>query len=108
MSLSVYLECKSCHMQLYTAEVTHNLGEMAKYAQVYDAMWSPQKLNIEKASDLIPILEKGLHLLESEPDDARRYNPDNGWGNYEEFTEFTRNYLNACKEYPDASIRIYR
>lgn len=123
--------------EVYSRNITHNLGKMAAEAGVYDALWHPAELDpaikarIEEreaandyhgpegsyalessftvyARELIEPLETGLALLKSEPERFRAMNPNNGWGNYEGLVEFVEEYLNACKEHPTAEVRVSR
>jgi len=107
MSLDVYLSRVQA-TDVYEANITHNLNSMAKEAGLYKALWRPEEIGIEKASDLISILEEGLALLRRDPERFRKLNPSNGWGNYEGFVKFVEEYLSACREYPDATMRANR
>jgi hypothetical protein len=113
---------------LYDANITHNLGHMADKAGIYEALWRPHRLkkgydvleddrdaeykfeaeNTSYAHEIIPILEKGLADLKNKPDYYETFNSPNGWGMYEHFVPFVENYLEACKEYPNAEISISR
>ena len=108
MSLDVYLECHECGHEVFTKNITHNLTQMAKKAELYYPLWRPDEIDLEKAEDLIGPLEKGLKILEQDPAKMKKYNPDNGWGVYEYLVEFTRAYLQACKDHPKARIRSSR
>jgi len=57
---------------------------------------------------LVAPLEAGLDALRSAPGQFRTYNPPNGWGNYEGFVDWVARYLDACREFPDANIRVSR
>lgn len=94
--------------EVFSANVTHNLGRMADAAGIYEALWRPEEIGVSKASQLVPLLEKGLAKLEAHPDEFLPMNPVNGWGSYERFVPWVRNYLQACREYPDATIRVSR
>ena len=114
--------------QVYTANITHNLGEMAGKAGIYEALWRPYKLdkNCPKefddytaelafeeaheyfAKDIINVLEKGLKDLKEKPDYYKQFNSENGWGLYEHFVPFVEKYLEACKENPDCLIEVSR
>jgi len=94
--------------EAYTANITHNLGKMAKEAGIYKALWRPKEINITKASELIDLLEKGLTDLKAKPEHYKQFNSPNGWGMYEHFIPFIEKYLEACKIYPDATIEAYR
>jgi hypothetical protein len=107
MSLDVYLE-KVMPTAVYTANVTHNLGKMAEEAGIYQHLWEPDEIAVTKAEQLIEPLTKGLELLESDPARFEALNPSNGWGSYEGLVRFVRGYLEACKEHPDAEVRVWR
>lgn len=118
--------CYACNqdyyenIELYSGETTHNLTEMAKEAGLYEVLWRPYRLlGIEdededeyllviRAKFLIPLLEIGLKKLESDPDYYHTFNSENGWGLYEHFVPFVRNYLEACKENPSAKVEVCR
>ena len=70
MGLNVYLlEVKE--VDVYDANITHNLTEMADKAGIYEALWRPEEINVKKAKDLIRPLEIGLAALLSAPGDPR-------------------------------------
>ncbi len=94
--------------QVYTANITHNLNEMASNAGIYQALWRPEERSYEYAKDLIEVLTKGLDDLKNRPAYFSKFNSPNGWGMYEHFVPFVQNYLNACIEYPNATIYISR
>ena len=125
MSLDVYLnskpkivecKCDTCgHVHqiesrdvVFNWNITHNLGEMAEAAKLYDALWRPENLNITVASELIPILTKGLDELECFPETYSKFNPTNGWGDYKGFVKFVKEYLQACIDNPEAEIEVCR
>lgn len=94
--------------EVYSANITHNLGRMADEAGIYQCLWRPDEIGISKASQLITPLRDGLALLQTEPERFRKFNPPNGWGTYEGLIEFVRNYLAACERYPDAEVSVWR
>ena len=93
---------------VYDANITHNLGKMAREADIYKALWLPEELNITKAKDLIPLLEKGFADLKNRPEYFKKFNSPNGWGMYEHFLPFVEKYLNACIEYKEADVYASR
>lgn len=107
MSLSVYLEVVQ-PVAVYDANITHNLGKMAKEAGIYQHLWRPEELGITKASELIEPLRAGLALLESDPRRFETFNPENDWGSYEGLCRFVGSYLSACEDNPDAAVRVSR
>lgn len=86
--------------------MTHNMVKMAEWAGVYLACWYPEEIDVRIAADLVPLLKAGLYRLENKSEEAMRFNPSNGWGNYEGFVEFLREYLAACIKYPGAKIEV--
>jgi hypothetical protein len=123
MSLDVYLQfqvpgqrtCPECGSLVdkdpdvvFTANITHNLGEMAVEAGVYWCLWRPEEIGISKAGQLIDHLRCGLAALREAPDRFRTFNPKNGWGTYEGLVRFVEGYLAACEEHPEAGIYVSR
>jgi hypothetical protein len=94
--------------EVYSANITHNLGRMADEAGIYKHLWRPEELGLTKASELIEPLRAGLALLKSEPERFQKHNAPNGWGKYEHFVPFVENYLAACEETPGATIWVSR
>ncbi|MFZ2992445.1 MAG: hypothetical protein WA061_01905 [Microgenomates group bacterium] len=92
--------------EVFEWNITHNLNEMASHADLYDPCWHPENLGIETAGELIPFLESGLMKLKSAETFFKSFNPSNGWGDYDGLVIFVEAYLKACKENPDAKIRI--
>ena len=94
--------------QVYWRNITHNLNDMAEAAGIYEHLWRPDEIGITKAKGLIRPLTEGLARLESDPDKFRRFNPSNGWGTYDGLVEFVREYLDACRQWPNAHVRVCR
>lgn len=117
---------------VFSANITHNLGDMADEAGIYEAVWRPHRLHPEydipddntmetterewefednvtiKAKDIIPILDEGLSKMIKNPDHYKQFNPPNGWGDYETFVDWVADYLSACKKNPEAIIKTDR
>lgn len=100
LSISLYLNDVEC----FSKNITHNLGEMAKKALLYDYIWRPDDLGITKAKDLIRPLEIGLKHLLAEAEYFHQFDPPNKWGCYENLVNFVDCYLRACRDNPDADI----
>lgn len=128
-----YLECECGKKHeienecLFEANITHNLNEMAAKAGIYEACWRPYRLHSEykpsdnyviemefedsvtiKAKDIIPLLEKGYEDMKNRPKFYEKFNSTNGWGLYIHFLPWVKKYLDACKEYPDAIVKVDR
>lgn len=107
MSLDISLYAVR-EVEVFEANITHNLTKMADEAGLYKALWRPDELGIDTAKVLIPLLENGLKQLQEDPERFKKLNPENGWGTYEALVSFTERYLEACNEHPDARIYISR
>jgi hypothetical protein len=94
--------------ELFWGNITHNLSKMAKHAGLYWTLWRPEELNYTKARDLVRFLEFGLSKLKESREYYEQFNPSNGWGSYDVLVDFVEKYLDACKTYPDASVRVSR
>lgn len=107
MSLDVYLSAVR-ETEIFDANITHNLAQMANVAGIYEALWRPEEIGITTANQLIQPLQDGLAKLKADPDKFRRLNPQNGWGTYEGLVRFVEQYLEACLGNPDAKVRVSR
>jgi len=113
---------------LYDANITHNLGEMASEAGIYEALWRPHRLRNGydipeddhkaewefedsceiKTTDIIDIIERGLADLKARPEYFKQFDSPNGWGLYKNFVPFVEKYLEALKMYPDGVVKVDR
>jgi len=110
MSLDVYLKDANNDEaeELYWANITHNLGEMAGKAGIYRAIWRPEEMGVSYAREIIDRVEKGLRHLKERPEYFKQFNSPNGWGLYKNFVPFVEEYLKALKKNPDAKIIVSR
>lgn len=106
MSLDVMLHIDD--EEVYTANITHNLNEMAEAAGIYKHLWRPEEIGITKAVELIEPIKAGLADMVDRPSYYEQYNPANGWGSYKNFVPWIAKYLEACKRYPDAVVSVCR
>lgn len=107
MSLDVYLTVTK-PTEVFEWNITHNLGQMAREAGIYEALWRPEEINVTTAEQLIEPLTVGLEKLKADPERFKEFNAPNGWGNYEGLLKFVEKYLEACIVYPDAEVRVCR
>lgn len=94
--------------EVFGANITHNLNGMAEAAGLYPCLWRPAEIGIRTASDLIKPLGIGLRKLIDDPDTFKKFNPTNGWGNYDALVKFVARYLAACIENPTAIVSVNR
>ena len=113
MSLDVYLT-KVMPTEVYSSNITHNLGKMANQVllsnghTLYQVLWRPDEHDWKFAKDIVEMLDEGWNILFSNPELFKKFNPENGWGSYEGLCNFVYNYRNACWDSPDAEIGVSR
>jgi hypothetical protein len=93
---------------VYSANITHNLGTMAREAGIYMHLWRPDEIGVKFAGELIGPLSAGLAELHARPEYFEAFNSPNGWGLYKNFVPFVSDYLDACQEHPDAEVSVSR
>lgn len=104
MSLDISLtEIKE--IEVYSANITHNLGKMADAAGIYHCLWRPEEINIKTAGELIDPLKEGLKKLEDDPEYYKKFNPPNGWGTYKGFIFWLKKLIIKCENHPNATIK---
>lgn len=107
MSLDVSLTAPR-PTEVFTANITHNLTEMAEAAGLYQALWRPEELKVTTAAELMTLLEAGLERLSGNRELFVQFNSPSGWGSYDGLVKFVENYLAACRKYPDAIVSVCR
>ena len=94
--------------EIFSSNITHNLGKMATEAGIYEALWRPEENGFVKAEDVLHILLNGLVELKSNREKYEKFNDPDGWGMYVNFVPFVEEVLNACIENPNAKIEALR
>jgi hypothetical protein len=125
MSLDIYIneareskefcECECGHIhernyqkQIKHLNVTHNLVQMANALGVYDIIWRPEENGITECRQLIEHLEIAFKKMKANPQEYKKYEPSNGWGSLLTFESFLYEYIEVCKENPEALIKVDR
>ena len=107
MSLDVTLKIPGM-VEVYTRNITHNLNVMAEAAGIYKHLWRPEEIGVARAGDLIEPLTEGLARLMADPERFKDLNPPDGWGSYEDLCDFISEYIEACKDNPEAIVEAGR
>ena len=101
-------------VSVYSENITHNLGAMAREVKLsnamtlYDVLWRPDEHNLKLAKDIADLLDEGWNILLLKPTHFITFNPSNHWGSYEGLCNFVYKYRNACWDNPDAELRVSR
>ena len=98
MSLDISIDA-----EVWEANITYNLGPMWRRAGIdLDALEGREAIYVK------PFLRRGLALMEQFPEDFKKLNPPNGWGNYEGCLSVMRRWLGACAIHPYGVVRFSR
>jgi hypothetical protein len=102
---------------VYSGNITHNLGKMAGEVNIpymagtvslYTILWRPEELQFKHARDIGDLLHEAYSILLSDPEKYKKYNPENGWGNYDNLVDFVYHYRAACWDNPEAELSVSR
>lgn len=111
MSLDLYLLEKG--EEKFWRNITHNLGKMADEividgVSLYKLLWRPDENGFKHAKEEIKLLKKAIDYMIEEKEELIKFNPENGWGSYDGLLEFTIDFYNSCKKYPESEIEASR
>ena len=107
MSLDITIDdmCDKCGCgESISYNITHNLSKMARESSLYKCLWCADEYGTTE--NIIDDLEKGINILESSPEIFEKFNPENGWGTYDELLRVSKEFLHSCMEYPGCSITV--
>lgn len=95
---------------VWSTNITHNLGKMAKEAGVYGAMWRPDEYSSQNVtcSDIKDDLYSGMVKLLQNKEYYEQFNPENGWGSYEGLCNKVVELYVMCLKHPNAVIKVCR
>ncbi len=109
MSLDIWLEKPAVEaMEVFGANITHNLGKMAEEANIYGVLWRPEEHEITHAWQLIEPLRGAIKEMIEDPSRFKKHNADNGWGMYKDFLPWLERLLAACLKHPGSTIHTSR
>lgn len=106
MSLDVWLSVDG--QDVFSANITHNLAEMAREAGMYEALWRPDEIACVRAKEIEAFVAAGLADMVRRPTHYEQFDAQNGWGLYRDFLPWVAKYLEAIRKYPEAVIWISR
>lgn len=109
----------------WSANITHNMGKMADHIKVnyqvdgeeyentlYQMVWRPDEVGDGKTccntTVMAQALQSGIAYMVAHRKDLEKYNPENGWGNYNVFLAWLKCYWDVCLEHPDCEIEVSR
>ena len=105
----------------WSANITHNLGNMANHIPVwlgngvkttlYYICWRPEEIRpaIKVNTDTILAgLIQGINYMLLYRKELLQYESPNGWGTYNGFMKFLLNYKQACEDNTDCEIEVSR
>lgn len=95
-------------VEVFSANITHNLNRMAAALGVYQEIWKSDTVGINFAHQLIPVLESTIQKMKYNPEFYQAFDSPNGYGKYSDLLAWLEEYLDACKQYPEAVITVNR
>ena len=100
--------------------ITHNLGAMADHCYCYcpdktslhSILWRPEETTLlivsgKLTSSYVKALSICLEELKEHRDYYEKFNPNNGWGNYDTLVNFTDSFLVALNKIPQKEYNEY-
>jgi hypothetical protein len=111
ITLKVYVDTggeKQQEIELFSANITHNLTGMAEAAEIYKLLWCPEELGIKEAGELIEPLKEAIEWMDNNSTYCKSFNAKNGWGTYEQFVPWLIELLDACELHPRALVEVWK
>ncbi len=96
--------------------ITHNMGEMARNIPVgdkwtwtlYDVMWHGDENNLINTNDITVFLQNAVRYMKKNKEELQKFNPENGWGDYDGLLKTVEDFLESCVEFPNCRIDFDR
>lgn len=94
--------------EFWSGNITHNLTEMAKDClcwdglSLYQLLWRDNPPKFKKWT-YIAHLSECLNILKDDPEHFKKFNPENGWGTYEQLCNFVEDFIKALITMPEGS-----
>lgn len=98
MSLGIDIYCDHCDTVVFTASVSHNAGELAALAGVYDCLRRMAEEGITQPTTLLRRLSEGIDRLQAIAQSDDR----------DSLIRFLTRVFDACRLYPYLCIRVDR
>lgn len=96
--------------EFWHGNITHNLNKMAMQCpsfdpdySLYNLLWRDEPINDLNPYFYIDRLISCLGNLENNPDYYKQFNPENGWGTYEQLVKFVKSFVIALIDMPNGS-----
>ena len=103
--------------EFWHGNITHNLAEMAYDClssdntdyTLYDLLWRDTQVPFTGVylNIYIAHLAYCLYVLKNDPDHFKKFNPENGWGTYEQLCNFVEGFIKALVTMPEGSTIKY-
>ena len=94
--------------EFWHGNITHNLAKMAGNCLswedyiLYDLLWRDEQPSFDKWA-YISYLSYCLNYLKDDPEYFKQFNPENGWGTYEQLCKFVEDFIKALIDMPEGS-----
>lgn len=99
--------CPECCRPTETIDVadpTYNLGLM--WREAFDGDQGIRGLNGLSAAEVMLRVKVAIERMLAAPEQYRKLQPDNGWGDYEGAVDVLQRLLTKCHRYPTATVMV--
>jgi len=98
-------DTKEVTIRLDSANVTHNLADLAEALQVYDLLWCGTGI---KAGDALGTVKRAKGELLANKDYYKKFESPGGWGTVADMVRFLSEVVSLCEDYPEALFECNR
>lgn len=119
LDITIKFKNKECEDEFWNANITHNMGKMARaipvvidgfgFQTLYNYIWRPDEMSKKVDTTIMSkALTEGIISMIKNRKELIQYNPENGWGDYDTFLEWIIAYKNFCEDNPKCEIEVSR
>ena len=88
----------------YDANYTYNVAKM--FYDAFDLVDGIRELNGKTGTECKPLIEKAIKKFVDNKELYEKWNPENGWGDYDGALDLLRMLLQWCNEAPNAVMSV--
>lgn len=102
--------------EVFSKNITHNLGEMARHVlcddglhTLYEMMWRPEEHGFDVVNEKYRMnIAECLSFMLIHRKELEQYNPENGWGSYDTLLKFVMEYSEELSRWDgEETLEIY-
>jgi hypothetical protein len=86
---------------VFERNYTRNTSPMLRKAGTH---WS--EMEGKTGAEMYPIMVEVVKTMEAEPEEYKKLNPSNGWGDYDSFLQLLRDFRDCLKDHPQGVVHV--